>query len=523
MNNKKPSVLLVNPEEYNISNMNSCRFPVSLLYIAGSLESIDIEVNIVDLKINTIDEIVFDDYLFVGITMLTGRMIKDGLNVLQLFKDYNPDIPTVIGGVHPTLLAEQSLKNELVDFVVMGEGEETIKELSNALLLNDVNLFQDIKGLAYKVDNKIHINSGRVPSNMDELPIHLPYHLIGHDLSQVKLLPLHTSRGCPFRCAFCYNVAVNERKYRTKSASLVIQELDYILKKYPNVIAIDFQAEDEFFIYPKRIKQLFEAIEEQKIKKIHWSAFLRWDTLSRVDDDLLNLIYEISFPVFSLGSESGNQRVLDEIIIKDIKINQIIEGTLRLTEKKINHISSFMCCLPTESLDELKDTLKLVRHLYEESLYFSINGIFMFNPIPGTHLFDRVVKDFNFNPPQNLIDWGDYEMGMLPIDAITWQTKRHALFCQDLSNWAKSGKPFAYFRTYNDFINDPMHKNTINDTFFNFLKYIFMSAIQRLRYKTMFFKYPFEFELIRQIERLQQPKRLQRLINKFFPAFKSQM
>lgn len=491
MNDKKAHVLLVNPEkiikeQVSISSVVN-RFPMGLLYIAAALKEIGIGVSVFDMRKDDIDNLILDDYLFVGITMLTGRMIKNGLQVAERIKKHNNKIPIVAGGVHPSVLPQQTLENKLIDFVVIGEGEETVKELALALIPNKYDSFSEIKGLGFKKNDRIYINPVREFINMDRLPIKLPYDLLGFDLSKLEERSLHTSRGCPYRCAFCYNVAINKRKCRAKNPECVIEEIEYLISIFPSFKRMNLQTEDEFFVGPERVHQILTLLVNKNIK-LGWFSFIRFDTLSRINDEFLQLIQDSGVLALSLGGESGSQRLLDEIITKDITVEQILKGTERLKKAKITHTVSFMSCFPTEEKDDIRKTVNLIRQLSCDNPYFNTNGIFMFLPVPGTALFDLIVNNYNYKPPRSLVDWTNHEIGLFDTRNISWQNKNHIKLCQELSRWAEH-RPFVFFRKYEDFITtDP--KDVIT-----FMLYYLISSIQKLRCKYLYFKFPFELIL----------------------------
>src|SRR3989339_1298868 len=264
--NTKPKVLLVHPA----SKSRGFAFPIGLLYVAQSLIKTDIDVSFVHLGIDSVKNIKLENYLFVGISMLTSKMILDGLHVAKLVKNYNKNIPIVLGGVHPSLLPEESLQNELVDIVVIGEGEKTVQEL--AVCLQNKGDLSKINGIAFK-DNtgKIVVNPPRDFIDMNELDFDLPYHLLGNNISLSYELPLHTSRGCPYKCSFCYSPAFHKRKYRCKSAERVVEEIEYLYKKY-NIKRFDAGYEDEFFLDVNRTYKIFSTILKKGLK-IRWSSF----------------------------------------------------------------------------------------------------------------------------------------------------------------------------------------------------------------------------------------------------------
>ncbi len=382
MHDKKPKVLLVYPG----SKIMGFTYPMGLLYVAHALRKINIDVSIFHMGVDNIKNLKLEKYLFVGISMLTGEMILNGLGVARLIKNYNSKIPIVLGGVHPSLLPEESLENDLVDYVVVGEGEKTSQELAACLLTNhDCSL---IKGLGYKNDNKqIIINKPREFLNMDELDFAIPYELLGKYFSDQFLIPVHTSRGCPYRCGFCYNPVVHKRKYRYKSAERVVDEIEYLYKKY-NARFFGFDFEDEFFIYPERVIKILEYILFKGLQ-IEWTAFCRFNTFDKAYDklgsDFTKIIKKSGCRYLAFGAESGSQRVLDEIIKKDITVDQVIRTVERLKDATIKHRVSFICGFPTETLNELNDTFHLIDKISSNNHHIVI-GLFTLVPLPGTSI-----------------------------------------------------------------------------------------------------------------------------------------
>ena len=142
----------------------------------------------------------------------------------------NPTCPLVWGGVHPTLLPEQTASNDYVDIVVRGEGELIIKDLADAIAANQP--LDGVAGITYTVNGAVKSNPDGQIIDLDDIPIDLPY-----DLLQMDKYPsfksgrfhIQTSRGCPHRCGFCYNTNFNKNRWRGKSAKRVLDEIEYIL------------------------------------------------------------------------------------------------------------------------------------------------------------------------------------------------------------------------------------------------------------------------------------------------------
>ncbi|MFH1541435.1 MAG: radical SAM protein [Elusimicrobiota bacterium] len=410
MSLSKPKVLLV----YSGNKGRGFSFPMGLLYVARALIQTGLDVSLLHLGIESINKIRCEDYLFVGISMLTGNMITDGLKIAKRIKEYKKTIPIILGGVHPSLLTEQTLQNKLVDIVVIGEGEETSKELAIALL--EKRNLSSVKGIAYKnSEGRVITNPPRQLINIDNIDTDLPYHLFGeYFISKTSTISIHTSRGCPYRCGFCYSVAFHKRKYRQKSAENVVAEIEYYYKKY-NILNYDFIYEDEFFIDATRGYEILNIIIKKNLQ-IRWKAYCRFNTfdmaVKKYGNEFLELLKKSGCICLLFGAESGSQRLLDEIITKDITIDQIFRTIDKMREYKIPHRLNFMNCFPTETEKDIEATSSVIENISKNNPYIAIT---MSNlaPLPGTSIFNLLVKEYGYIPPSTLDDWGKFNM---PID-----------------------------------------------------------------------------------------------------------
>lgn len=480
------SVLLVYPgkKKYSTGTHSENYFPMGLLYVASEILPLGINVEYLNMLTDDFSELPPKDYLFVGFTVLTGEMILYALNCARFIKKNNPNVPVIFGGVHATILPEQTLENELVDFVVIGEGEDTVKELI-AELLNE-RKFKDIKGIGYKENGKIIINSKRNFIDLNKTRIDLPYDIFGinNDNANLGAFPVHTSRGCPYRCSFCYNASVNKRSYRTKNAFRVVEEIEYLINKY-DVRIYSFGNEDEFFIDVKRVKEILQQMVEKNLKT-EWGAFCRFDTLEKIDKNYLELIKESGGKILVFGGESGSQRLLDGIIKKDITIEQMLNGVKKLKKAEILHIVSFIAGFPTETIQDLKDTFELIERMYFENPFLWVQSIYLLTPMPGTELYNLLVNNYNYTPPGSLEEWGQFEMPIRNWNYMTWHDKKYAKLCYDIHNWS-TYNPFYYLNDYNN-----RHKNLFQHRRAPYFINKIIGKIQRIRIKYLFFKFPIE-------------------------------
>ena len=368
--------------------------PYSILFIADYLLKRNVDVKIFDLRFDKLSQ-VFDaisntDPEFIGISVMTGPQIQYALKICESIKKEFKNIKIVWGGVHATILPTQTLQNKFVDFVVRGEGEKVYYEL-----VSGKNVSQ-IKSLSFKKGNKIfHNPNANILTNSEINELKIPWNLINHKhYIRNGNLNLITSRGCPFKCAFCYNTLFNS-VWRGWTAEKCIQELDKCLDLGAKKITF---YDDYFFANSKRIKDLFVFFKEQDIR---WKAELR---VNRLDYSLAKEAKNHGCIQMYFGAESGSQRVLN-ILNKNISIKEIIQSAKITKDVGLSADYSWMIGIPSETKTDIKKTItliKIIKKINPES-EFSIKILF---PYPKTEIHD-LAKQYGFKPPSNLLDWAE--------------------------------------------------------------------------------------------------------------------
>jgi radical SAM superfamily enzyme YgiQ (UPF0313 family) len=397
--------------------------PYGLLYLASVLENAGHEVLIQDRNtdLRNIKDLLnkFSPEM-IGISALTGPCLLDALDISRAAKTYNPHIHVVWGGVHPTLLPSETLYEWSVDFVVQGEGEYTLLDLVNTLGL-DASI-NKVNGISYKKNGEIHYTSPRpVIKNLDELPLPA-WHLldmsryINKDIRGRRWITMNTSRGCPYRCAFCYNEVFSKQNWRGLSAGRVIEQINYLQSEY-GASHVNF-LEDNFTVNKKRLVDICEALIKERTD-------LEWECESRIgslDKDLLLKMKRSGCMRIGFGVESGSPKIL-QLLMKDITVTQSIQTFNLCKEVGIYADAYIMCGLPTETTDEFKMTLNLLRKLTYQHC-----DMMVFRPYPGTKLHDLCVKEGLFVPPNNMEGWAHisdqhsprFSVGQIPED-ILWR------------------------------------------------------------------------------------------------------
>ena len=466
--------------------------PLSVLYIAWALKKSGVDVEIIDLRVDDPSKIKSGDYLFAGVSSMTGSALREGLKFSRHMKELNPQLPVVWGGVHVSLLPEQSINNQNIDIIVRGEGELTVQEL--AMALKNGSDLAAVKGITYKKDGKVFTNSDREFMNMNLIDAELPYELLDMKRYANEVFPVHTSRGCPYRCGFCYNLAFNKRKWRAKTADKVLDEIEYVVNKF-GAKGISFTSEDEFFIDVPRVREICEGLISRGIK-VEWHSFCRYNSFKKIDAELLDLIQKAGCKSLSLGAESGSKRILDEVIQKDIKIEDVIEATEKLKNSDIMQIVSFMSGLPTETDEDMEMSFKLIDRLAEinpKNIY--INGLVLYTPYPGTPLFDDIVKKYKYKIPDSIEGWAD--IGIYRETGITWHKKSYLKKYKMVSILSR----FPFWKK--EFGIKDIEKAVLGGSRFTRfpynVMYLMMTRDAMFRWKHRFFKLGFEWALLEKI------------------------
>lgn len=423
MKEEKNKIILIYPRRE--VKGKSHFFPLSILSLAGPLIENGFSPVLIDLGTEGNWKNIIDNNIgrtvFVGISTMTGLGIKIGLEVAVYIREKMPRMPIVWGGVHPTILPEQTLKNQFVDIIVRGEGEGTIVELARSLQQGtDVD---NIRGISYKEDGRVIHNENRDFLDLETLPM-VPYNLIDMDnydiSSSTSRFSYQSARGCPHRCAFCDVVAFNRGSFRAKSVEKTIMELSEIVKKY-NPARIEF-VDDNFFVNKNRVELLCREILKRELK-FKWVASCRADYFSKFDLDFLKLVKSAGCSSIYVGAESGSQRILD-YIKKGIKVEDIITAAEKLSEVGIPMSCAFMSGFPGETKGDIGRTIELIEKLRQIGSpdQINIDGILIYAPYPATPMYETAVG-LGFKPPESFEKWAYFRHNQK--NNIVWHSRSY--------------------------------------------------------------------------------------------------
>lgn len=287
----------------------------------------------------------------------------------------------ILGWVLATHSSQAVLRNTDVDICVIGEGENTVKEL-----LSNLENPSDVKGIMYKDGTTITLNPSRkYIEELDTLPM-IPYDLFPVDayidsLSRTaspreRAINIICGRGCPYNCSFCSKTFSG---VRLRSIEKVIEEIKYLQSKYA-IERIIF-ADELLAINKKRVLELCEAIAPLQIS---WSCQGR---INLVDEKLLRGMKDAGCTAIGYGVESGSQAILDRMN-KKIDIAKAVE-IINLTKRiGLIPVLQFIFGYPGENRETIRETIDFFRKIDEPSIEFS-----PLTPLPGTDIWQYSVQE----------------------------------------------------------------------------------------------------------------------------------
>jgi radical SAM superfamily enzyme YgiQ (UPF0313 family) len=404
------NVLLINPPHV-LSTKNawydimSVMPPLGLAWIASVLERDGHRVKILDANaLRLVPQQVppwvreQGPFELVGITATTP-LITSALTIARLLKTQCPDTPIVLGGVHPTVLPEGVLRESAVDFVVRGEGENTVRELAAG------RPREEIAGISYRQQGATVHNPDRpLIADLDELPLPA-YHLLpmakyrpaAGAAKRTPATSVLATRGCPGRCSFCYRIF--GPRLRVRSGRQVAAEVQFLQERY-GIKEVCFY--DDTFTASKREVQAFcAAIGEMRLD-LTWSCFSRIDTF---DED-----------TFRIMKHSGCHQVKNccrEILVnlnKRLPLDRV-ETVIRATQRLGLEVrAAFMLGSPGETEQTLEENIRFAIGLDPDLAIFNIT-----TPFPGTEMY-QWAEEHGYLRTQ---DWDQYNFAFPVMDLPT--------------------------------------------------------------------------------------------------------
>ena len=335
---------------------------------------------------------ILDDTDTIGVSSMFSCQWVVTRELLTQIKERFPSVPLVLGGEHGTGLTELSMLQSPVDFVVLGEGEETMADL--AACLESGRAVEAVAGIAYHADTRVAISPRRARiRSVDDIPVPA-WHLFDveaymahnqpHGASRGRFMPMLATRGCPYECTFCTSPNMWTQRWIPRDPVRVVDELESYVARYR---ASDFQFEDLTAIVRREWVQSFCKEILKRNLKITWQ--LPSGTRSEaIDRNTCQLMKEAGCHEFAYAPESGSPRTL-KTIKKRVSLDRLYESARAAMDARINVGCFFILGFPHETWVDVLHTYKAIARC---AIYgFSTVNVNAFSPQPNTDLYRELM------------------------------------------------------------------------------------------------------------------------------------
>ncbi|MEE2829427.1 MAG: radical SAM protein [Myxococcota bacterium] len=365
--------------------------PLGLAYIAAFLRRANHDVAIHDMRHSPLSREDFMDrvrafepqLLGMGLYTVTVPVAEE---ISSLVKAAFPNCPIVVGGPHPAGAPEESARNPHFDFAAIGEGEQMMLDLVQALEAGDDPA--DVAGLWFTADptdpdsELITAPPRGWIDDLDSLPWPardlLPpldsYKMTMFQYREWPATTIYTSRGCPYSCIFCERREILGNKFRVHTPAYVVDEIEHLVENYG--IREIFFYDDTFTLDRRRVLGICDEILDRGVD-ISWNISTHVNT---VDRELLHKMRKSGCWQIAYGIETGDPRVMQDIM-KGTDVSTVRERIEWTVEAGIEAKGLFMIGHPTDTPESIDRTIEFARALPIASANFKISTPFVGTPL----------------------------------------------------------------------------------------------------------------------------------------------
>jgi anaerobic magnesium-protoporphyrin IX monomethyl ester cyclase len=386
--------------------------PLGLAFVAGYLEKSGFQVEILDnymlnKPIQEVKQIIASKKpQVVGITCGSATFHRC-IETATAIKEVDPKCKVVVGGWHASYAPDSLLEQNVVDYVVMGEGEQAMAELSTYITTGKGT--PDIAGVAYRKLGQNIKNPAKFIKDIDSIPFParhlLPMDQYGRRIEFLDVEPvdiMSVTRGCPYSCAYCDIAPLWGKTCRTFSPKRIVDEMEHLSKNFGTKGV--YLISDNFTIRKNETLTFCEELKKRKLD-MQWVCDTRVDLIT---PDLLKEMKSAGCKTIWFGLESGSPPILAKIN-KGITIEQSARGVKMCHDAGINVACSFMIGIPGETVKDMETTLKFAKKIDPDwcgfNIFVSYPGSILHEEVLANHYYDRVedflyyvkTKDFDFD------------------------------------------------------------------------------------------------------------------------------
>jgi len=434
-------------------------------------------------------------------TVMPGPQLKQAIPFSKKIKELYPECITIWGGYFASNQYKVCLNSGYVDYIVNGPGDNTFPQLLDVLEGKTDEKLILIRNLIFKdAEGKIIQTVKEALLNQDTLPQY-PYtyfntfypleRYLAKTFMGEKTFSYHSSMGCPFSCSFCAVVPIYNAKWKAKSAENIYNDVRFFKEKY-NIDAIEFH-DNNFFTSKKRVLEFSQLVLNDNIE---WWGEGRIDTINKYTDEDLKLMRKAGCKMMFLGAETGNDEVLKQMNKGGTQSSQMIKDFVkRMKNVDIIPELSFVLGMPADTEEQVYKQILWDINFIKEIKAINPNAeiiIYLYSPVPteGSDLYQQII-DAGFSFPETLEEW----------IAPSWE--KFDLRKNPLTPWLK---PYMIdtIKNFETVLNGCYP--TVTDFRIRGYKKTILTGISKLRYKTGFYKFPYEIKVLHKIWKYRQPE-----------------
>ncbi len=336
----------------------------------------------------------------IGLNCLFSGVFPDVLEFAKLIKEKRPDIKIALGGIHATTFPNEILSNcKDIDYIAIGEGENSIVALAAYIERKDKKILESIKSFAYRdEDGKVVINRQKnYVEDLDALPMPA-WDLINLQKFEMDLNHYHnpknlpikykaaifSSRACPLACNFCDMFLVMGKKHRKKSIKSIVDEIEVLNKEY-GVNFFSFM-DDQLTLNRSHIIGLCDEILKRNIKMMFNTPNGLW--VNSLREEVIAKMVEAGLVYANLAIEHGDEHIRNNVIGKNLERDKIFEANRLLKKYKVKTVGMFLMGFPEDTDETLQNSYNMMEELELDN--YSVQTVI---PFPETKLFNQVVKE----------------------------------------------------------------------------------------------------------------------------------
>lgn len=382
--------------------------PLGILAVATPLLRAGYEVCLIDstitpnFKERILEEV--KDALCLGVSLVTGPMIRETVEIAKAIKEWNPEFPIILGGWHPSLLPFQTLAAPYVDYVVRGQGEEAMLDLVQHI--EDRASVKGILGVGYKDGDKILFNPERPLRPLVEMPPKA-YHLADFDAyerSCGRRWAMYTSSlACPFNCSYCTNAGVYGRKWNALPPEQFVEETVDLTRRYN--LEMLWVVDDNFLVDLDRARGIAEGLVRAGAN-FRWSIQGTTNLTAKLSTEDLKLLHRAGLHQICQGVDSGSPKILQLMNKTFQDFDSIYESAARCLQAGIRPSFNIIFGFPGEGPAERRETINFIMDVCRRfpGAEFWTN---IFTPYPGSPIMGRA-QEIGIQMPGSLEEWVDY-------------------------------------------------------------------------------------------------------------------